>query len=138
MSGFPQLASPKLLGVPIIPDSTGASQYDAVSALLNDWDVKDEVIALVFDTTASNTGRIKGCATWIEKYLLRAVLWFACRHHVFEIHIQHVAEEIIGKRNTPSEAIFKRFQKDFPGMDQDTAVSLIKQKYKRIYDKIFN
>jgi hypothetical protein len=38
------------------------------------------------------------------------VLWFACRHHVFEINVQYVAEEIIGKRNQPSETIFKGYK----------------------------
>lgn len=124
MSGFPQLESPKILGVPIISDSTGSSQHDAVVKVLQDWDVLPLVIGLVFDTTASNTGRFKGCATSLEKTRGCAVLWFACRHHVFEIHVQHVAEEIIGKRNQPSETIFKRYQKESPELNQEIEVGM--------------
>jgi hypothetical protein len=123
ISGFPQLESPKLLGVPNITNSTGRQQHDAVVRLLGKWGVFKELIALVFDTTSSNTGRFQGAATYIERTLGHAVLWFACRHHVFEIHIQHVAESICGKRNTPSESIFKRFQKDFPELNQDIQVN---------------
>jgi hypothetical protein len=57
ISGFPQLESPKLLGVPNITNSTGRQQHDAVVRLLEKWGVFKELIALVFDTTSSNTGR---------------------------------------------------------------------------------
>ncbi|KZS06441.1 Cc8K15.2-like protein, partial [Daphnia magna] len=100
MSGFPQLEIPKLLDVPVISDSTGSSQH-------------------VFDTTSSNTDRFKGCATCLEKSRGCAVLWFTCRHHVFEIHVQHVAKENIGKRNQPSETLIKRYQKESPELNQE-------------------
>ena len=122
MSGFPTLPSPKLLGVPKIDNSTGSSQHDAIVEVLKDWDVESQVIALVFDTTASNTGRFKGCATSLEKSRGCAVLWCACRHHVYEIHVQHVAEEVIGERNQPSETLFKHFQTEFPNLNQETEV----------------
>lgn len=122
ISGFPLLESSKLLGVPIIPNSTGSAQHEAVVMLLEKWGVFRELIALVFDTTSSNTGRFQGAATCIEKTLGHAVLWCACRHHVFKIHIQHVAELICGKRKTPSEAIFKRFQNEFLDLKRETKV----------------
>ncbi len=49
-----------VLGVPPCPGSTGESQYCEINTLLNDYDIKDEVVGLVFNTTASNTGREKG------------------------------------------------------------------------------
>ena len=48
-----------------------------------------------------------------------AVLWCACRHHVYEIHVQHVAEKIIGKINTSSESLFKRYQSESPDLNQE-------------------
>ncbi|KZR97635.1 Cc8K15.2-like protein, partial [Daphnia magna] len=80
-----------LLGIPVIKDSTGMSQHNAVIKLLDEWEVTDNVVGMVFDTTASNTGRWKGCATSIEFTLDRAVLWLACRHHMYELHVKHVA-----------------------------------------------
>lgn len=111
-----------MLGIPVIASSTGTAQHDAVMSLLADWEVIEKIVGLVFDTTSSNTGRIKGCATIIERTLGRAVLWFACRHHMYEIHVKHVSDCIIGKRNSPSESLFVRFQKDWPDLDQDQAV----------------
>jgi hypothetical protein len=64
-----------------MPNSTGSSQHDAVVNLLKEWKAIDNVIGLVFDTTASNTGRIKGSATAIQKKMGRSLLWLACRHH---------------------------------------------------------
>ena len=52
VSGKPYLEAPKLLGVPIISDSSGLSQKNAVVNLLSTWEVTDNVIGLVFDTTA--------------------------------------------------------------------------------------
>lgn len=133
VSGKPELEIPKLLGIPVISSITGAAQHDAIVNLLRSWKVIDNVVGLVFDTTASNTGRIKGCATVIEKTLDRAVLWFACRHHVYELHVKHVSDEIIGKRNSPSESLFVRFQKEWPDFNQDQAVSSIGLLYKDVF-----
>ena len=65
VSGKPQIESPKLLGISVIPDSTGVAQHLAVVDLLEDWGILKNVIGLCFDTTASNTGRLKGSATII-------------------------------------------------------------------------
>ena len=124
MSGFPELDSPKFLIVPLISRSNGSSQHDAVVKVLQDWDVLPLVIGLVFDATASNTGRFKGCATSLEKTRGCPVPWFVCRHHVFDFHVQHVAEEIIGKRNQPSETIFMRYQKESPELNQEIEVGM--------------
>jgi hypothetical protein len=108
--------TPKLLGIPSIPDSTGESQNKAVVTLMEDWEVIDSVVAMCFNTTASNTGRWKGSVALIERRLNHPVMWLACRHHVYELHIKHVAEFIMGKRNSPSEGLFRRFKKEW---DQD-------------------
>ncbi|KZS10252.1 Cc8K15.2-like protein [Daphnia magna] len=89
--GYP-LNTPKLLGIPSIPDSTGDSQNNAV------W---------------------KGSVSLIERRLDRSVMWLACRHHVYELHIKHVAETVLGKRNSPSEGLFRRFKKEWDQLDQD-------------------
>jgi hypothetical protein len=68
------LENPKLLGNPVIASSTRTPQHDAVMSLHADWEVIEKIVGLVFDTTSSNTGRIKGYATIIERTLGRAVL----------------------------------------------------------------
>lgn len=117
ISGF-LLLTPKLLAIPSIPDSTGDSQNKAVVTLMEDWEVIDSVAAMCFDTTASNTGRWKGSVALIKRRLNHPIMWIACRHHVYELHIKHVAESIMGKRNSPSEGLFRNFQKEWDQLDQ--------------------
>lgn len=80
----------RLLGVPPIPNATEVAQKDGVIELLIKWGVSKDVIGIVFDTTASNTGIRAGCAKLIESALQRAILWLACRHHVYELHIRYI------------------------------------------------
>ena len=46
----------KLLGIPIIPNSTGWAQKVAILDLLKHWDIEENVVRMTFDSTASNTG----------------------------------------------------------------------------------
>lgn len=119
VSGSPN-NPPKLLGISSIENATGTAQHDAVIELLDEWNVTKQIVALVFDTTASNTGKYKGCAAVIEKTLGHQILWLACRHHIYELHIKHVAEAITGKTISPSESLFKKFQSEWDSLDQST------------------
>ena len=103
VSGGSFLPTPKLLGIPAMNGSTGLSQHNAVMNLLQEWKITDDVIALVFDTMASNTGRVHGCSALFEESLQRSILWLACRHHIYELHIKHVTDVIIGKTTGPTE-----------------------------------
>ena len=103
ISGFPQLESLKLLGVPIIPNTPGSYQHKAVVMFLEKLGVFNELIAQVFETTSSITGRFQKAATCTVKTLGYTVLWFACRHHA-------------------SEAIFKRSQNEFSDLNRETKV----------------
>jgi hypothetical protein len=67
----PQIESPKLLEIPVIPDSTGVAQHRAVVNLLEDWGILKNVIGLCSDTTASNTGSLKGSAKFQVQHLER-------------------------------------------------------------------
>jgi hypothetical protein len=46
----------KILGIVKLTDGTGYQQSESVSRLLNEWNVAETVVAMSFDTTASNTG----------------------------------------------------------------------------------
>ena len=51
----------KLLGIPEAKDGTGESEFNIVKTALDQWMVKEQIVGLVFDTTATNTGKEKGC-----------------------------------------------------------------------------
>ena len=110
VSGAQENKNQKLLGVPDIPSGTGSAQEKAVTDLLEQWDIFDEIVGLVFDTTASNSGKWQGACSLIEKHLGKAVLWLSCRHHVYELHIKHVVEVVTGNTKDPGVSLFRRLK----------------------------
>jgi hypothetical protein len=108
----------KLLGVPKLPAGTGAAMANAVVACLDDWQIKNQVKGMSFDTTSSNTGHKAGACTLIESILGRELLNLACRHHVMEI----VAEKVFAVCGIPSTGptilLFKRFKDNWKSIDQ--------------------
>ena len=56
VSGAPKYSKGKMLGVPALVDSKGETQANATLDLLEAWDLSNNVVALVFDTTASYSG----------------------------------------------------------------------------------
>ena len=65
----PQYEGGKLLGVPFIDSSTGIQQCNTTLELIETWGLTDNIVGLVFDTTASNSGIHKGAAKLIEEKL---------------------------------------------------------------------
>lgn len=108
----------KLLGIPSAARSTGEAQAAACLELLESWKIRDEVVGLVFDTTASNTGLHKGACVRIEEGLGRELAMLACRHHVLEIVLSDVFRVVFGDTGGPEVALFKRFQKEWPTINQ--------------------
>ena len=79
LSGKSDIQEGKVVGVSVIPRSAGYLQCGAIIGVLNDWKVINIIIGMVFDTTASNTGKYAGCCTIIEMEL--------CRHHMLRIYL---------------------------------------------------
>jgi hypothetical protein len=87
--------------------------------MLDDWQLKQDVTALVFDTNASNTGIRNGCDSLIGKDLNRPLLWPACRHHMYEVHLKNIWKAVSGNTVGPEELLFKRFQSDWENIVHD-------------------
>ena len=77
----------QFIGAPQTPDGTGAAQCEAIARYSDRWNVTDGVVGMVFDTTASNTGKSRGASALYEELLEHAVMWIGCRHHVAELHV---------------------------------------------------
>ena len=74
--------------------------------------------ALVFDTTSSNTGVLKGAATFLEKELNTKLLWLACRHHIYELILGAVWTQIFGPSKSKNNLDFKEFQERWNEIDK--------------------
>lgn len=93
---------PYFIGAPQVPDGTGLSMKDAIVEYIGriGSGCMEKTIGICFDTTASNTGVHNGAAALLENHLNKALLWFACRHHVAELHMGWADEAVrhaIGK-----------------------------------------
>ena len=94
VSGSPHYLEGKILSVCQLtnedgdPTSTGAAQAAAVLKNIQDWGVDKDIVAFVFDTTASNTGRIRGATVRLQQELGRPILFLGCRHHVSELLVK--------------------------------------------------
>ena len=82
VSGAPFFVEGKILSVTKLtnedgnPTSTGEAQANAVLKNIEDWGVGEDIVAFVFDTTASNSGRVKGATVRLQKALGRPILFW--------------------------------------------------------------
>ena len=83
VSSFCNLSG-QFIASPAIAEGTGDTMAKCVFKIMNDFELIESVGALVFDTTASNTGQWRGSARLFEVMLQRSLLWLACRHHIPE------------------------------------------------------
>ena len=56
----PELEQPQVLGVPPAPSSKAEDQENVIVDLIEEWGLKNHIMAFGFDTTSSNTGRHNG------------------------------------------------------------------------------
>ena len=84
----PNNINKQFLASPVMHEGTGADQARVLLQCVDDWNLKKSVIGQVFDTTASNTGHIRGSATRLEAILQRPIMWLACLHHTGELHMK--------------------------------------------------
>jgi len=103
----------KLLGVPSYQPGTDRKSGDIIadltSELLLSWNCADSIVNMTFDTTASNTGHVTAACVTIQQRLGRALLWSACRHHVGEVVLSHVFDDLqIETSKSPDVTLFTR------------------------------
>ncbi|ESN96879.1 hypothetical protein HELRODRAFT_178679 [Helobdella robusta] len=109
----------KLLSVPKLESGTGERQATAVHECLLEWNLEESVKALVFDTTASNTGKKNGACTLLQQKLWRNVLHIACRHHISEIILEHAFSACMSSNTSgPKIALFLRLRNEFNSINQ--------------------
>lgn len=108
----------KLLGVPGYQPGTDRKSGDIIAdltlKLLLSWNCAESVVNMTFDTTASNTGHVTAACVTIQQRLGRALLWSACRHHVGEVVLSHVFNDLqIETSKSPDVTLFTRLRKNF-------------------------
>lgn len=117
----------KILAVPKLPDGKAEATALVIEETLAEWNLKDQISSLCFDTTAVNTGAKSGVCLRLEMMLDKPLLYLACRHHVFEILLQAVFSTVlIEQPKGPEFTLFQSFRNMWPQIDKTkytTAVS---------------
>jgi hypothetical protein len=108
----------KLLGVPAYKPGTDRKSGDIISeityGMLQAWHCSDSICNMVFDTTASNTGHVSAACIKIQESLSRGLLWSGCRHHVGEVILSHVFEDLkVETSKSPDVMVFSRLRKNW-------------------------
>ena len=104
-----------LLGVPSLPHLSTEKAGDLISkatiTLLRQWNCRDNVVGMVFDTTSANTGhKTAGCIS-IQRDLDKPLLWLACRHHIGEVLLDHVWNQLaVEVSKSPEVTVFTKFK----------------------------
>ena len=94
--------------------SAGQTVSDSVINLVRDWNCQDAIVSMCFDTTAANTGHLSGACICLQQDIGKALLWCACRHHIGELIIGHVFDDLgIEVSKSPEVTLFQRFRKHF-------------------------
>jgi len=119
----------QLLGIPSIPSGSGENQADAIFQLLEKWQIKENVQAFSFDTTASNTGRYQGCCVLLEQKLERDILYLPCRHHIYEIILKTAFDSTMGQSSGPNVQIFNKFQESWSKLNKEEFTSGVTDEY---------
>jgi len=101
----------QLLGIPEVSAGTELEISSVVFYFLESWALLNKTQAFVFYTIASNTGRYNGACTLLENKLDRDIIFFDCRHHIFEIILADILKKCkISLMTGPDIPLFKRFK----------------------------
>lgn len=88
-----QESGSQLLGLLKMENSSGEVMSEAVFLTLANWNATDDIVAMSFDTTHSNSGEFRGAAVLLERKLGRSLLKLACRHHIYEVMLRAVLNQ---------------------------------------------
>ena len=132
VSGAPKYKEEKLLGVPFIESFTGIQQCNASLELMETWSLTDNIVGLIFDTTASKSSITKNAVKLIEEKLNKKVFYFACRHHISEVIIGGAWEAVFSKVKNPDNPMFSNAKEKWNKLDKDCSrvLGLVEQDLK--------
>ncbi|XP_065646356.1 uncharacterized protein LOC136076810 [Hydra vulgaris] len=104
----------RLLGIIPVESTKGKNQAIVIQNILEYFEIADNIIGVCTDTTSSNTGRLNGAIIIISRILNKCLFWFMCRHHIYELHINHAIQAITKvKSKGPSKSMYLAFQRNW-------------------------
>ncbi|CAH0555853.1 unnamed protein product [Brassicogethes aeneus] len=135
------LNTEQLLNVPKFNKGSAINEAQGIADTIYEWNLNNRIKAMCFDTTPLNTGQKGGVCVLLEKKLGKKLLYFACRHHIFELVLRAVVEIYWPETTGPDMPTYKNFRRIWQEIDQsDFEIGfndkLIRQVLKEDKDKI--
>ena len=91
--------------------------------LLDSWHCRDNIVNIVFDTRAANSGHVTAACVTIQQHLNRALLWSGCRNHIGEVVLTQIFNDLKTETSkSPESCLFLHFRKHFDTLPQNTAL----------------
>lgn len=85
---------------------------------MTDWSLLNNIEALCCDSTSSNTGRRNDACVILEGLIDKDLLYFICRHHMYEIVLKCVFEIKFGISTGPDVPLFREFGCSWKSIDK--------------------
>ena len=91
-------------------ESSGNKIANLTLGLLYSWHCTESIVNMTFGTTASNTGYVSADCVTIQQRVGKALLWSGCRHHIGEVVLSHVFEDLkVETSKSPDVVLFSKF-----------------------------
>jgi hypothetical protein len=103
--------------------------------ILEYYEVIDDLFAVCCDTTAINTGRKGGIKHILSQIFNKPLLWLLCRHHIYEVHVSHVMNALVGPSKGADRKIYKRFREQWEQYQDDVNKTENAQRFKKFDEK---
>jgi len=115
----------KLQVVSKIPAGPGQAIAHAAYNGIQEWELKNLIRSMCFDTTSSNTGQLSRACTILEQLLDWSLLYFDCHHHIVELVLAAAFGECKGPISVPGIVMFQRFRCHWSCIDQESYIDIL-------------
>ena len=104
--------------IDIVGQSTAENETKHILEVLRNYKINlSNIAALVFDTTALNTGNKQGIVVRLEAEFGRSLLQLGCRHHIYELVGGASCSVIYGSTTGPKEPVFQKLIEHWDSLD---------------------
>ena len=98
--------------------STAENEAKHIIQVLKEYNIcSSSIAALVFDTTAVNSGYRQGVVVRLEAEFGRPLLQLPCRHHILELVAGASCSVVYGTTTGPKELLFKKLIDNWGNLD---------------------
>ena len=123
---------------PSLENQSGRVCAEAALAGVEELGVLDNVVAVDYDTTASNSSPVVGAAALIEQRRATLLFKVPCRHHILNLLGKNTAPVVSGRRSTgPADPLFQRYAREWPNILDNIDYTNLKRFDDRPYQGTF-